>query len=164
MQHPISCGKIWRQASILSRFKLHFSDVYKTPPPTVGAFLLQRWEPLTRRRTIEVPTTWAWRRKSNYLHKIRSLFWDQAKLMRRILHNQNASLFSCEIEKPKFPSSSGWVGSSEIGILNLVWNVVNNLMAICFLINNQGWNCPRSKNMLRFTSTCAHMSYKKTPQ
>jgi hypothetical protein len=40
--------------------------------------------------------------------------------MKRILHNQNASLFSCEIEKPKFPSSSGWVGSSEIGILNLV--------------------------------------------
>lgn len=27
MQYPISCGKIWRQASILSRFKLHFSDV-----------------------------------------------------------------------------------------------------------------------------------------
>jgi hypothetical protein len=27
--------------------------------------LSQRLEPLTRTRTIEVPTTWAWRRKSN---------------------------------------------------------------------------------------------------
>lgn len=45
------------------------SQIFTKHHYSLWEHLSQRLEPLTRTKTIEVPTTWAWRRKSNYLHK-----------------------------------------------------------------------------------------------